>query len=66
MLKSLKILIFILLMIFFISFNYAGQEKFPDTIISMTASDYRAYIKNHPPLDRLYCQGETCFFLVSI
>lgn len=57
---------FIFLMIYFIGFNYAGQEKFPDTIISMTASDYRAYLKNHSPLDRLYCQGETCFFLVSL
>lgn len=65
MLKITKILIFIFLTVCFSGFNYAGQEKFADTIISMTADDYRAYIKNHPPLDRLYCQGETCFFLVT-
>jgi murein tripeptide amidase MpaA len=63
--KSIKILILFLLTVSLIGFNYPGQEEFPDTIISMAASDYRAYMKNHPPLDRLYCQGETCFFLVT-
>jgi hypothetical protein len=46
-------------------YGQIGIDEGGDTIISMRISDYRAYTGNHPPLDRLYCQGETCVFLVN-
>ncbi len=46
------------------AFNVMGQE-FPDTVIGISLSEYRAYLKNHAPLDRLYCLGGDCFFLVD-
>lgn len=70
-LKRIIIGICVLLIISSMGFSHPGQaadaEKRveEETIISMRISDYRAYIENHPPLDRLYRQGETCVFLVN-
>ena len=70
MLKKLIILfIFILILVHDFIFSAAKESpaltRRPDSIISMKIADYRAFLKTHPPLDRLYCQGETCFFLVE-
>lgn len=35
------------------AFNVMGQE-FPDTVIGISLSEYRVYLKNHASLDRLY------------
>lgn len=37
----------------------------PNTIIEISLNDYRVYLQNHLPLDRLYCRGDSCFFLVN-
>jgi carboxypeptidase T len=37
----------------------------PASLISMKLTAYRSYLLHHPPLDRLYRQGDTCFFLVK-
>ncbi len=34
-------------------------------VISMTKTAYRSYLENNPPLDRLYCTGDICVFLVN-
>lgn len=41
------------------------SEEFPDTVIGISLSEYRDYQKTHAPLDRLYSQGEDCYFLVD-
>jgi len=42
--------------------HYAIPGK---SVISMDIRDYRDFLKTNSPLDRLYCSGETCFFLVT-
>jgi murein tripeptide amidase MpaA len=73
-LKQLLIIIFIFLLIFVMAADLFAQEKaaansrnsqYRENIISMTIDDYRAFLKTHSPLDRLYRQGDTCFFLVN-
>lgn len=66
MLKKIIIFFFVLLVItsFVVRAQQSGhiQEK---TIIGMDVRDYRVYQTHNPPLDRLYCSGDTCFFLVE-
>lgn len=73
-LRQTLIIIFIFLVIFVMVVDLFAQEKaavnsqdpqYRGLIISMTIDDYRAFLKTHPPLDRLYRQGDTCFFLVN-
>lgn len=73
-LRHLLIIIFIFLLVFVMAADLFAQEKaavnsrdsqYRENIISMTIDDYRAFLKTHPPLDRLYRQGDTCFFLVN-
>jgi hypothetical protein len=70
-LKRIIIGVCVLLIISGMGFSHPGQaadaEKRveEETVISMRIGDYRAFLENHPPLDRLYRQGETCVFLVS-
>lgn len=73
-LRQTLIIIFIFLLIFVLAIDLFAQEKaaansrdsqYRENIISMTIDDYRAFLKTHPPLDRLYRQGDTCFFLVN-
>jgi carboxypeptidase T len=66
--KKTIIMMGILLIIYPVVLNLYGQrgtDEWGDTVISMRISDYRTYLKNHPPLDRLYRRGDTCFFLVD-
>jgi murein tripeptide amidase MpaA len=37
----------------------------PAAVIAIAPGDYRSYLETHPPLDRLSCSGNRCFFLVS-
>ena len=60
--KNMILLSFILL--YCVSFSVMGQE-FPDTVIGISLSQYRVYLKTHAPLDRLYCRGDNCYFLVD-
>jgi murein tripeptide amidase MpaA len=73
-LRQLLIIIFIFLLIFIMAIDLFAQGKaaansrnsqYRENIISMTIDDYRVFLKTHPPLDRLYRQGDTCFFLVN-
>ena len=73
-LRQTLIIIFIFLLIFIMAIDLFAQGKaaansrnsqYRENIISMTIDDYRAFLKTHPPLDRLYRQGDTCFFLVN-
>jgi carboxypeptidase T len=73
-LRQTLIIIFIFLLIFYVAIDLFATEKAsansPDSgyrgnIISMTIDDYRVFLKTHPPLDRLYRQGDICFFLVN-
>ena len=73
-LRQTLIIIFIFLLIFVLAIDLFAQEKaaansrnsgYRGNIISMTIDDYRVFLKTHPPLDRLYRQGDTCFFLVN-
>jgi murein tripeptide amidase MpaA len=67
--KTIIMVIFAL--IFLLSNHYSLENKFPgsasqpDCIIGMDLGVYREYLKAHLPLDRLYRQGDTCFFLVK-
>jgi len=66
-----KIIVVLSLLIIINSLIYAGEKPSenrihrPDIAISMKLNDYRMFLNTHPPLDRLYCIGDTCFFLVS-
>jgi carboxypeptidase T len=60
--RNMILISFIIL--YSIAFNVMGRE-FPDTVIGISHSDYRAYLKTHAPLDRFYSQGEDFFFLVD-
>jgi len=77
-LRQTLIIIFIFLLIFVMAIDLFAREKaaassrdseyeyeYRQNLISMTLDDYRAYLKTHPPLDRLYRQGDICFFLVN-
>lgn len=73
-LRQTLIIIFIFLLIFVMAIDLFAQEKasansrdsqYRENIISMTIDDYRVFLKTHPPLDRLYRQGDTYFFLVN-
>jgi carboxypeptidase T len=73
-LRQTLIIIFIFLLILVMAVDLFAKEKaaansrdpqYREIIISMTIDDYRAFLKIHPPLDRLYRQGDTCFFLVN-
>jgi len=73
-LRQTLIIILIFLMVLVMAIDLAAREKasahsrnsqYRENIISMTIDDYRAFLKTHPPLDRLYRQGDTCFFLVN-
>ena len=73
-LRQTLIIILIFLLVFVMAIDSFAREKaaadsrnsqYRENIISMTIDDYRAFLKTHPPLDRLYRQGDTCFFLVN-
>jgi len=73
-LKHLLIIIFIFLLVFVMTADLFALERaatnprhsqYRQNLISMTTADYRAFLKTHPPLDRLYRQGDICFFLVN-
>ncbi|MGD2092629.1 MAG: M14 family metallopeptidase [Candidatus Aminicenantes bacterium] len=73
-LRQTLIIILIFLLVFVMAIDLVPREKasantrnsqYRETIISMTIDDYRAFLKTHPPLDRLYRQGDTGFFLVN-
>lgn len=63
-----KITFFVLLLAVAFFFVFPAQQYAPVTgksVIGMTLADYRVYLKNNPPLDRLYRSGDTYFFLVE-
>jgi len=73
-LRQTLIIIFIFLLVFVMAIDLFARGKaaasprdsqYRENIISMTIDDYRAFLKTHPPLDRLYRQGDICFFLVN-
>ena len=73
-LRQTLIIIFIFLLIFVMAIDLFAREKaaansrdseYRKNLISITIDDYRAFLKTHLPLDRLYCQGDICFFLVN-
>ena len=73
-LRQTLVIIFIFLLVFVLSIDLFAREKaaanprdsqYRENLISMTSDDYRAFLKTHPPLDRLYRLGDTCFFLVN-
>jgi carboxypeptidase T len=66
--KAFLILIITFLVLSSIDRSFSTGEKDygkEDSIISMSTGDYRAYLRNNPPLDRLYRNGENFFFLVD-
>ncbi len=68
--KTLSYIYWILILCTFISGSTTYAETvtpqiFNDSIISMSVAEYRAYLKNNPPLDRLFREGESLFFLVE-
>lgn len=66
MFKKMIYFAFTLLVITSLVFPVQEPYPFPEkSIISMAIKDYRVYIENNNPLDRLYCSGNTCFFLVE-
>lgn len=73
-LRQVLIIILIFLLVFVMAIDLVAREKasansqysqYREKLIGMTIDDYRAFLKTHPPLDRLYRQGDTCFFLVN-
>jgi carboxypeptidase T len=73
-LRQTLIIIFIFLLIFVLAIDLFAREKaaansrdseYRKNLISITIDDYRAFLKTHLPLDRLYRQGDSCFFLVN-
>ncbi len=66
MFKSLKTLILTLLVATALALGAQERSSKPtNTVIGMDIQDYRIYVKDQPPLDRLYCWQDTCFFLVD-
>jgi murein tripeptide amidase MpaA len=66
MLKKIIYVVFTLLVVTSLLFPLEEPSFMPEkSVISMNTRDYRDYLKNNPPLDRLYCSGDTCFFLVK-
>jgi carboxypeptidase T len=72
--KQLIILTMImsLMLIFLINNQYSLQQNngtvtggFPDKVIGMSAQEYRAYLQDNTPLDRLYAKEGLLYFLVS-
>lgn len=66
MFRKTKITAFFLLAAF--SMSYPVQNNLIESkmsLICMNIDDYRAYLKNHPPLDRLYRMDNDCYFLVN-
>lgn len=59
-----NVILFSFVLLYIVTFTAMGRE-FPDTVIAISLSDYRVYLASHAPLDRLYCRGENCFFLVD-
>jgi len=66
MFKKICLIIVIILLLIFVAYS-AEIDDFIDLsqkdILRMKISEYLHYIKTNPPLDRLYRQGDTCFFL---
>lgn len=63
-----KITFFVLLSMVLLFFVFPDQQFSPvtgESVIAVKLADYRVYLKDNPPLDRLYCSGDTCYFLVE-
>lgn len=43
----------------------ASSNKSQRCVVSMSLEEYRDYLFDHPPLDRLFMIDNTCYFLVS-
>lgn len=66
MAKKINIMILALFVITLIADRLSPAENRPQAqLVKLRMVDYHRYISCHPPLDRLYCKGDSCYFLVS-
>ncbi len=69
MTSRVKLLMFFVAIALFTAHSQPYKSPvLPDKIVGIHIHDYRLFLHNQPspaPLDRLYCRGDYCFFLVN-